>query len=353
MIEREFVSYPSIEAFKNVNHDLKKHNGGGLAHLPTVKFTGTTKVHGTNAGIVLWFDSMDFQCQSRKRILSVGKQDNAGFAAYVESQYGREGVVELCGDVQARGLGVAVYGEWCGANIQSGVAVSGMEKQFVIFGACLILGKDNAGGWIREWIDIDILNIGGLKWTHKITDFGTYEIDIDFNNVEPAIETLNKLRDDVENECPVGTRLNPSSENKIGEGIVWTGSDDAGNFYMFKHKGDKHQKTGKTREIKVAKSYTDEQRAAVDAFIPLALSEGRLSQGLEVMNLEGVELDRKNTGNYIGWVMSDISRELRLEIAELETDHLISWKALTSPILQQVRAYWFEAIDASIVGEAA
>lgn len=348
---KEFVSYPSIEAFKTVNHDVKKCHGGALAKLPVIDFEGTTKVHGTNAAIVVWFDDMSYQCQSRKRVITPGKQDNAGFAAFVESMYGRQGVLQLVSGVDHKGLGVAVYGEWCGANIQSGVAVSGMEKHFVIFGCCIILGKDS-GGWVRKWVSTDCLNIVDLPMTHMVRDFGVFKVRVDFNDPAPAIEKLNKLRDMVEDACPVGTTLNPNSDNKIGEGIVWTGTDDKGITYMFKHKGDKHQRSGKSREIKVAQSYTDEQIAAVNVFVAQALSEDRLMQGLEVMSLEGVELDRKNTGNYIGWVMSDIGRELRLEIAEMETVHGVSWKPLTSPILQAVRQFWFEAIDNSVMEEA-
>jgi len=71
---------------------------------------------------------------------------------------------------------IAVYGEWCGNNIQKGVALVELPKMFVIFD---IKVDDN-------WIDINSLNI---KWNlfnkdniYNIEQFPTYNINIDFNN---------------------------------------------------------------------------------------------------------------------------------------------------------------------------
>ena len=49
--------------------------------LPTLTFTGTVKVHGTNAAIVRLKDGTIY-AQSRSRIITP-TSDNAGFAAFV------------------------------------------------------------------------------------------------------------------------------------------------------------------------------------------------------------------------------------------------------------------------------
>ena len=77
------IKYPSIEQFRNVirtvkeRHDYqgKSENGEPIyqhvSPYPVIKFTGTVKLHGTNAGIVLCKDgTMSFQSRERQLTLS-------------------------------------------------------------------------------------------------------------------------------------------------------------------------------------------------------------------------------------------------------------------------------------------
>lgn len=76
--------FPSIEQFRHVirhvkvNHDFKGvgENGDAVyrhdSPYPTLTFTGTVKIHGTNAAIVK-HSSGEIQYQSRENVLSLTK----------------------------------------------------------------------------------------------------------------------------------------------------------------------------------------------------------------------------------------------------------------------------------------
>ena len=96
---REFIKYPKIGQFRQVIKHYKEFSaycgkdveGVPLMDyskpLPTVTFTGTIKLHGTNASVVYNPTTEDLYAQSRNNIITVDK-DNAEFAFFVESHHG-------------------------------------------------------------------------------------------------------------------------------------------------------------------------------------------------------------------------------------------------------------------------
>lgn len=49
----EFIAYPQTNQFRQIVADLAKQKEEDLVtSLPTLKFTGTVKLHGTNAAII-------------------------------------------------------------------------------------------------------------------------------------------------------------------------------------------------------------------------------------------------------------------------------------------------------------
>ena len=98
MKAEEFVTFPSIEQFRNVVREVKHkatyvgqdENDQPIynpsAVLPTLSFLGSVKLHGTNAGIVYNWDELAFEyvphVQSKNQIITPIK-DNAGFATFV------------------------------------------------------------------------------------------------------------------------------------------------------------------------------------------------------------------------------------------------------------------------------
>jgi len=83
----------------------------------------TEKIDGTNACVVIGDDGLSIQACSRTRNIYPGKQDNFGFAMWVEQN--KQELLKL-------GPG-RHYGEWWGVGIQRGYAMS--ERKFSLFNA--------------------------------------------------------------------------------------------------------------------------------------------------------------------------------------------------------------------------
>src|SRR5690606_12697987 len=105
--------------------------------LPVLKYRGSVKLHGTNAAIVWQWNpaihDYEMQAQSRTNIITP-MSDNAGFAAFAHT-INTNGLLKQI-MVQHEDLGytpelIKLYGEWCGGNIQKGVAINGLDKMFV------------------------------------------------------------------------------------------------------------------------------------------------------------------------------------------------------------------------------
>ncbi|HBD93219.1 MAG TPA: hypothetical protein DC057_03510 [Spirochaetia bacterium] len=286
--------YPSIEQFRNVirdvryAHDYKGKDENGKAiylhtdNYPTLKFKGTVKLHGTNSAIVKYSDGR-LEFQSRERLLSL-EQDNAGFMAAMIPKDLRFLFILPFNEY------IAVYGEWCGGNIQKGIAINGLEKMFVIFG---IKVDDN-------WIDLPKYLYSNLQGIYNILQFKTFEIEIDFNNPELVQNKIIEMTISVEECCPVAKHF---GKEGIGEGIVFTCVTNQD--LKFKSKGEKHSAS----KVKVLNTVDVEAMANINEFVELAVTENRLEQGISFFNENNIEIDAKNTGQFLGWIVKDILKE--------------------------------------------
>lgn len=309
--------YQSIEQFRNVvkkvrtNHDYKglDENGKSIyihdTPYPTLKFEGTIKLHGTNAGIVMYKDG-GIKYQSRERELSF-ESDNSGFFTYMSG-------IDTSSLFDGIGFEdyIAIYGEWCGSNIQKGVALNNLEKCFVIFDVVVDGVYLNSFGR-----DIKEKNI------YCIDNFKSFEIDIDFNNPELSQNKLIEWTLQVEEECPFAKQFGFSG---IGEGIVFSCVDDR--CLKFKSKGEKHSSS----KVKVLNSVDTERLKDYHDFVDYACTENRLKQGLENVK----EIDVKYTSDFIKWVSNDILKE--------EKDTLIAngieWKKVAGLIAKKSSEYF-------------
>lgn len=289
--------YPSIEQFRQVvrqirqRHDFKGKDELGnavyshTAPYPTISFVGTVKLHGTNAGIVKYTDRVEFQ--SRERVLS-DLADNAGFHAAMRKL--SDVIAGLFKDISFTEY-AAIYGEWCGGNIQPGVAIAGLPKMFVIFG----LQVD--GMWIELPEDLHYNDAS----IYNIKQFPSITVDIDFNQPELIQNKLIEHTLAIEECCPVGQYF---GVNGVGEGIVFTQLGDPS--VQFKSKGEKHSvsKVTKLNAVDV------ERLASMNAVIDATVTENRLLQGLSSLrDVLGRDLSTKDTGSFISWIMKDIEKE--------------------------------------------
>ena len=226
-MKNKMITFPEIGQFRqiiktvtdNTRYSGKDVNGDAIydasKRLPTLTFTGTVKLHGTNAGVTLTKDG-DMYPQSRENIISV-EHDNAGFAFFVESHKDVfKGMFETL-DIRDADY-ITIFGEWTGGNIQKGVAINGLPKMFVIFAVKLSYEENevNTNYFLTNDETKHLKNPETLIF--NVLDFENYTIDVDFENPLLAQNKLIELTLAVENECPVGKAFGNIG---TGEGIVW------------------------------------------------------------------------------------------------------------------------------------
>lgn len=341
----EHISFPSIGQFKNAIQQIQQSAKYHGVPAPKVTFQGTVKLHGTNAAICRkvggGIDNIYFQ--SRERIITPG-DDNAGFAAWGHSQ--REMLnhlfdeIYLVSDYEDEDT-VQIFGEWAGGSIQKGVGLNYLEKQFFVFG--IRVSKDSES---QKWMNMDLVSsiVHTQSTLFTITDFPTWEVEIDMNTPTLVQNHLIELTEAVEKDCPVSRKLLGEEFDKelIGEGIVWTAiPDHALPFSVagirFKVKGEKHV----VSKVKTLAPIDTELVKSVDAFVEYAMTENRLKQGLDKLREKGLELDTKNTGEYLKWVMQDVFKEESdtMEASGLTTKHV------SGPMTKKAREFFFKEIQ--------
>jgi CxxC motif-containing protein len=302
----QHIPFPSIKQFRNVvDHVRRTAQFKGLdaegnaimdrtAKAPTLGFIGTVKLHGTNAAVVFTPDGVQFQ--SRERILTV-EQDNAAFFFHMsqkleELQVIRATIVALAKLDTTKDHTIAVYGEWCGGNIQSNVAINGLPKMFVIFAIKI------DGDWYQG--ELPHNNTVGI---YSIEQFPKYFYTIDFENPERAQNFLGELTQKVEASCPVGKHF---GQDGIGEGIVWRCVEDPSSEFWFKVKGEKHSAS----KVKTLASVDVEAITQLKEFVESVVTEARLEQGLQnLINEQLKPFDMTSMGDFIRWVHGDVVKE--------------------------------------------
>lgn len=312
------IKFPSIDQFRTciravVNKaqwDGQDENGDSKfnrnADIPKLKFRGAVKLHGTNAAIVREVDKA-ITYQSRERELTI-TSDNAGFALYMSA---RTCLIDSMIDGMINWVNpawddvpqtVVVFGEWCGGNIQKGVAINGLPKMFVIFAVKFIYSEERS-----VWCDIaDFKHIVSKEdKIFNILQFGQFDVEIDFAKPHEIQNTLIDLTIKVEEECPAGKFFGNAG---IGEGIVWTCREPEffSSKFWFKTKGEKHSAS----KVKVLASVDVEAIAALDDFVDMAVTETRLEQGLQnLVNEQLKPFEMASMGDFIRWVFNDVVKE--------------------------------------------
>lgn len=316
--------FTSIESFRHAVSKVRRYCDNQNKAYPTLKYVGTVKLHGTNAGIRRTA-SGKIQPQGRNRLVSVDS-DNYGFAFFVEGHL--EAVKNLFDTHFKDGDDVTVYGEWCGGNIQKNVALTQLDKHFVIF-AVLVNGEHVSNFAELQDNENNIWNILQIP---------QFEIEVDFDDPSPASDILSDLTLEVENECPWGKFHGVSG---TGEGIVWVHPDrmDLTDLW-FKTKGLKHKNAGKKKskqKIKIAPEKLESIRALIDEVLP----DWRLEQGFSHLKEQGLPVLPESTGPYLKWIANDILKE--------EMDILVKngleWRDIQSHIMRTARQHFLKACE--------
>lgn len=313
----KFVGFSKIGQFRNVISDIRHAaqyqgvdaDGNPIMDrnvtLPTITFNGTVKLHGTNAGVAqgangeIWY-------QSRKNVITP-QNDNAGFAFFADSN--KDVFVGFFEELRNK-TGITdkmiIFGEWCGGNIQKGVAISGLEKMFVIFAVKVAPdGEEESNYYLKKDVWKNLKSVENK--IYNINDYEQYPVEIDFNRPDIAQEKMIKIVEQIEKECPVGREFGRKLEedNTTGEGSVFVGWY-GDNRYVFKVKGEKHS----VSKVKTLAPVDVEKMNSVHEFVEYSVTENRLEQGIEqVFTSQNKEVDVKFTGDFLRWVVNDIIAE--------------------------------------------
>ncbi len=318
---KRHISFPSIEQFRNCIANINRHynfvgldNNGEAIYDTTLKkpvlnFTGTIKLHGTNAGVC--YNAVDgLWAQSRENIITPEK-DNAGFAFFAENN--KDAFIEFMSTIFVKNKlskddnkhTISIYGEWCGGSIQKGVGISNLPKSFFIFGVKITphIDPNNLEAVKNNpayWVDSTYLRMPDAN-IYNIADFPTYEIEIDFNMPQLVQNKLSELTIAVEKECPVAKAFGFYG---IGEGIVWS-VELNGIVYRFKVKGELHSAS----KVKTLATVDIDKLNSIKEFVEYAVTENRFNQGLEKVFISDEPIDVKRMGDLIRWIVSDVLKE--------------------------------------------
>lgn len=344
--------YPSIEQFRNAVHTVgqraayigKAQDGTAIFDYsrpkPTLVFTGTVKLHGSNGGIRYEPATNLFSAQSRENVLTA-RDHNMGFYHWVESDVGiraRELLLlaakELLGDKPFEAI--TFFGEWCGPGVNEKTAIGQLHNAFYVFGAAITYldGSENC-------LDTEDLKAAYYRNAPEVTkdirfltEFQKWTLAIDFENPESALEALEKLTLEVENVCPVAKALGLEG---LGEGIVWVCDHPVFGQICFKTKGLKHAGTKKAGN---RLSIAPEVLANRDAFTEAVLTQARLEQGFDLLRAEHGVVTSGHVGPFLKWIGMDVLKE---ESDTLEASGL-DRKDVMSTVNRRAKAWFTQAL---------
>jgi hypothetical protein len=300
---------------------------------PTLSITGTVKLHGTHADILIYPDNAII-LQSRNCVNISTTSDNHGFAAAMATkspvlhalrdQY-LERYKELNPDAQLDPHApMTLAGEWIGIGVQKGVALVHLSRRFVIVSVQI------NSAWVRDALYADLCNEDADIF--NVSRATSYSAVINLMKPEAAEEQLQNLADAVAASCPFAKTFGVEGE---GEGIVW--KFDAfphESRVWFKSKGGKFKPNYGPRPKKLPPSneVAGRRRAMqklVNGYAKAWCSEGRMEQGWDYLREVGVERDRKGAGRFLEWVVGDVCREEKWDIEEMEMDVGMLKRAVT------------------------
>ena len=350
---QQFVSFPDIGQFRNLIQGVvhrcqyvgKDENGVVIYDsnrvLPTMKFKGTCKLHGTNMGIGVHGE--DYWIQSRENIITPVK-DNAGCAAWWSNSDRKQIIMDIVKDIRSKNSIdddkiVMLFGEWAGKGVQKSVAISDIgQKAMFLFGVRVVSQeRDENGNYnFDKWLDISGISNKSVG-LYNIEDYQKWEIEVDLNRPEMVIPIIEDLVNQVETECPVSKQ--EFGVSGVGEGIVWS-CEWEGVMLRFKTKGEKHSVV-KSKDKKVA-TVDVEKMNSVNEFVSYAVTEARLEQGIEkVFTQHGIPPVVEKTGDFLKWVVGDIVKE------ELDTisGNGLCVKDITGPVSKAGRDWFFKYLN--------
>ena len=316
---KRVIKYPKIVQFGDIVHTIRKTvlwmqtegDQSVSSTLPVVTVVGTEKIHGTNASVC--FSNPDgFWVQKRTDICTV-ENDNAASAfhatANTDAWISIIKQLAVAHNINLDTHIITVYFEWCGGNIQSKSAVSGLDKMSIIFRHFKVspveATEEESNVWFETkandvWVDAKDSHI------YNISNFPTYTMQVDLADTTASMDKLMSLVDSIEDNSPVGCAL--GIENNIAEGIVFSFiMFDV--LHVFKVKGEKHTKGGKSTKTRTAAESEKDALLWDIAYkvTPIWRLEQMFNEANDVIN-DGIP-NIKNIGKFMQLLNKDILEE--------------------------------------------
>jgi RNA ligase len=320
------ISWSSIELLHNVVRTLAYYSELNGEKLPTLNYRAKIKQHGSNCAVQVTAEGIF--AQSRTQML-VGHVDYKGFARWVAAHeaYWR-----------ALPVGLSIFGEWCGPGVESGMAISQLDRKvFAVFAiqegrdaeARIVYDSEKIRAKLPPHPDLFV-----LPWWEPA------QVTLNFADaasLDKEVERLNQMVEVVEKEDPwVKDTFGISG---LGEGLVFypvtqnvpTDPEGLARF-MFKAKGLKHRTAGTKEPVQVAAQVV----SGAKEFVALMVTEARLQQGLSAICGDAFEM--KQMRAFLEWISADVKKE---SVAELEASGL-TWEQVQKEIQSTARE-WFKA----------
>lgn len=317
-----FQKWTSIELLHNVRRNLEI-----LGDAVTITYRAKIKLHGTNAGVQVT-TAGKVAAQKRSQIIT-SQSDNAGFAAWVERNLEYFSALKTTENI-------TIFGEWCGSNIQKGVAISQLKRKiFAVF--AIQIGDDIT---TLKKLEIRPEQIALVLPKHEdiyVLPFYGQPITLNFGNREQlkaAADTINKMVKTVERSDPWVKET--FGIEGIGEGLVLYPEANSvvekANYtdYLFKAKGIEHQVV----KTKTPVTIDPEKAANITEFVRLFVTEARLQQA--VTEACDGQYDMKRLGDFMKWFALDVKKE---SVAELEAADL-TWKEVSKPLMNDAKEWY-------------
>ena len=284
-----FVPFPSIRKLSDALKEAPHVFDGNMP--PELTFRGTVKLHGTHADLV-WHGDDDISVQSRNRILTV-ESDNYECARFFEDR--KESLRPLFERVRTVLGGaewpIVIAGEFCGAGVQSKVALCRLPRMFVVVAVKVGHTWHHPGASVCD----EKHNI------YSIARAPMYTVTVDPLDPAPALARAEEFTRDVDAECPFAKGLGVLG---AGEGIVWACMQNNSPRLWFKTKGASHM-----TPIKPPKSADHKGHSTLNAWVASLVTEQRLEQGVEYLREMGHPLELRSVPMFTQWVAGDVLKE--------------------------------------------
>ncbi|KAH6699049.1 hypothetical protein BKA61DRAFT_621909 [Leptodontidium sp. MPI-SDFR-AT-0119] len=294
-----------------------------------VSMTGTVKLHGTHADIVVYHDNT-IRLQSRNRLSLDAEMDNYGVAGHLLPW--RVSMLALRDRILARFKElnptsevleehpVIIAGEWVGPGVQKGVALAKLKSKYFVVISIAINNK-----WVPDepYSDIEDIEAGIVH----VSRGGFFHEVLNIDDPGPCQQKMMDLTLAVEKECPFSKSFGISG---VGEGIVWKAAHPLGDDARFwlKTKGPLHR-VSNTDDLKKVPPNANEREKA-KTFAEAAVTDMRLQQGWDYLGEMRIERNAKAVPRMMKWVCDDVMLEEKDVIEELGVDRQALRKAIGS-----------------------